>query len=106
MKSWKKLPKVTGASVGNQYISQALARVFDNALKEANALKDEYISTEHLLIAIASDTSNIAKVLNSQGVTKESILKVLKEIRGSQSVRSQNPEETYQALQKYGRNLK
>ncbi len=105
MKSWKKLPKVTGASVGNQYISQALARVFDNALKEANALKDEYISTEHLLIAIASDTSNIAKVLNSQGVTKESILKVLKEIRGSQSVRSQNPEETYQALQKYGRNL-
>lgn len=101
----EKLPKVTGASVGNQYISQNLAKVFDNALKEANALKDEYISTEHLLIAIASDSSNISKILNAQGVTKESILKVLKDIRGTQSVRSQNPEETYQALQKYGRNL-
>lgn len=101
----EKLPKVTGASIGNQYLSQALARIFDNALKEANALKDEYISTEHLLIAIASDSSNIAKILNAQGVTKKSILKVLKDIRGNLSVRSQNPEETYQALQKYGRNL-
>jgi len=101
----EKLPKVTGAAAGNQYISQSLARVFDEALKEANALKDEYISTEHLLIAIASDQSNIARILNAQGVTKESILRVLKDIRGSQSVRSQNPEETYQALKKYGRNL-
>jgi ATP-dependent Clp protease ATP-binding subunit ClpB len=57
------------------------------------------------LIAIASDQSNIARILNAQGVTKESILRVLKDIRGSQSVRSQNPEETYQALKKYGRNL-
>ncbi len=101
----ERLPKVTGASVGNQYLSQNLAKVFDNALKEANALKDEYISTEHLLLALSSDSTNVGKLLNSQGVTKENILRVLKDIRGTQSVRSQNPEETYQALIKYGRNL-
>ncbi len=101
----EQLPKVTGASIGNQYLSQNLARVFDNALKEAISLKDEYISTEHLLIALASDQSNIGRLLNDQGVTKENILKVLKDIRGTHTVRSQNPEETYQALQKYGRNL-
>lgn len=101
----ERLPKVTGASIGNQYLSQNLARVFDNALKEANALRDEYISTEHLLIALSTEQSNIGRLLNDQGISKEKILKVLKDIRGTHTVRSQSPEETYQALQKYGRNL-
>lgn len=101
----EKLPKVTGVSIGNLYLAQNLAKCFDMALKEANNLKDEFISTEHLLLALSSGNDELAKALNQQGVSRENILKVLKDIRGTQAVRSQNPEDTYQALKKYGRNL-
>jgi ATP-dependent Clp protease ATP-binding subunit ClpB len=100
------LPKVTGAGVGNQYISQSLAELFEIALKEAQSLKDEYVSTEHLLLAMLDARAKVpSKLLTAQGVTKERIYRALKEIRGSQRVTDQTPEEKYQALQRFGRDL-
>lgn len=102
----EKLPKVSGAGLANQGLSQNLGRVLENAQKQAQNLKDEYVSTEHLLLAlVATGNSNAAKLLRDQGVNPESIYKVLKEIRGTQRVTDQNPEEKYQALQRYGRDL-
>ncbi|CUS84339.1 ATP-dependent Clp protease ATP-binding subunit ClpB [Candidatus Kryptonium thompsonii] len=101
-----RFPQVQGAGLGNQYISQSLMKIFDDALKEANQLRDEYISVEHLLIALAENKNNDAgRILADQGITKDAILKVMREIRGSQRVTDQNPEDKYQALQKYGRDL-
>jgi ATP-dependent Clp protease ATP-binding subunit ClpB len=101
-----KFPQVQGAGLGNQYISQNLMKVFDDALKEANNLKDEYISVEHLLIAISENRNTDAgRILSDQGIVKDAILKVMREIRGSQRVTDQNPEDKYQALRKYGRDL-
>jgi len=103
-----KFPQVQGAGLGmgNQYISQNLMKVFDDALKEANNLKDEYISVEHLLIAISENRNTDAgRILSDQGIVKDAILKVMREIRGSQRVTDQNPEDKYQALKKYGRDL-
>ncbi|RCK74449.1 MAG: ClpB protein [Ignavibacteriae bacterium] len=102
----EKLPKVSGAGVGNQYISQNLLQLFDNAVKEASQLKDEYISTEHLLLGLLeTKQSNAAKILQAQGVTKDLVYKALKDIRGTQRVTDQTPEEKYQALQRFGRDL-
>jgi ATP-dependent Clp protease ATP-binding subunit ClpB len=101
-----KFPQVQGAGLGNQYISQNLMKVFDDALKEANNLKDEYISVEHLLIAISENRNTDAgRILSDQVIVKDAILKVMREIRGSQRVTDQNPEDKYQALKKYGRDL-
>jgi ATP-dependent Clp protease ATP-binding subunit ClpB len=101
-----KFPQVQGAGLGNQYISQNLMKVFDDALREANNLKDEYISVEHLLIAISENRNTDAgRILSDQGIVKDAILKVMREIRGSQRVTDQNPEDKYQALKKYGRDL-
>lgn len=101
----EKLPKVTGAGSG-QSLSREASDVLENAAREASSLKDEYISTEHLLLGLAdSKKSSIAELLRTHDITKDNILKALKEIRGSNKVTGQNPEDTYQALQKYGRNL-
>jgi ATP-dependent Clp protease ATP-binding subunit ClpB len=101
-----RLPKVSGAGLGNQNISQGLGRVFERAQKQAQDLRDEYVSTEHLLLGLieASD-SNAGRLLRDQGVTTEMIFAVLKDIRGNQRVTDQNPEEKYQALERYGRDL-
>ena len=102
----ERLPKVSGGGLTNQGISPSLGRVLENAQKQAQDLKDEYISTEHLLLGLtASRESGASKLLLDQGVTAEAIYKVLKEIRGTQRVTDQNPEEKYQALQRYGRDL-
>jgi ATP-dependent Clp protease ATP-binding subunit ClpB len=102
----ERLPRVAGAALGNQGISQSLGGVLEQAIKKAQELKDEYVSTEHLLLAVsASDDLAVGKLLRDQGVSVESILKVLKQIRGSQRVTDQNPEEKYQALERYGRDL-
>src|SRR5215475_2898134 len=99
-----KLPKVQGQS--DLYISTALNRILEDAFKEADQFKDEYVSTEHLLIALANAKGeNVARVLNTHGVTKDSILKVLVSIRGTQKITDQNPEGKYQALQRYSRDL-
>ncbi len=101
----EKKPKITGAGIGNQQLSQATARLLDDSAKEASNLKDEYISTEHILITLSEANDETGKLLNQNGVTKKVILSALKDIRGNQRVTSQNPEETYQALKKYGRDL-
>jgi len=101
-----RLPKVSGAGLSSQAISPALARVFERAMKQAQNLKDEYISTEHLLLAmVETKDTQAGKLLIEQGVTVDAVLKVLKEIRGTQRVTDQTPEEKYQALQRYGRDL-
>ncbi len=101
----EKNPKVSGASTGSQYISPQLNQVFDIAFKTAGELKDEYVGVEHILIAICEQKGEISKILAGFGVNKESILKVLKDIRGNQRITDQNPEDKYQALKRYGRLL-
>lgn len=98
------LPKITGVGQGPS-LSNALNRLFDNARKEAESLHDEYISTEHLLLALLDDNSEAAKLLKAQGVKKGEVLKALKDVRGSQRVTDPNAEERYQSLEKYGRDL-
>jgi ATP-dependent Clp protease ATP-binding subunit ClpB len=101
-----RLPKVSGAITGNQSISRELSEVLENAFKEANVMKDEYVSVEHFLIALTEvKKSELGSVLLSQDVTKENILKVLKDVRGSGRITGQTPEDTFNALEKYGRNL-
>ncbi len=99
----EKSPKVSGNA--QEYFSPGLTRVFDEAAKEAKALKDEYISTEHLLLGLATVKSDISQLLKDSGCTKDGIYKALKEIRGSQRVTDQTPEDKYQALKRYGRLL-
>ncbi len=101
----EKLPKLQGAAMGNQYVSQSLAQVFELAQKEAAQLKDEYISTEHLLLGLLQGKSGAARLLLDQGVTRDALYRALKDIRGTQRVTDQTPEEKYQALQRFGRDL-
>ncbi len=99
-----KLPKVRGG--GRQYASPRFEGVVSRAWDEAQRLRDEYISTEHLLIAIAQDKAGpAARALASNGAGAEAIYKALVEVRGSQRVTDVNPEEKYQALQRYSRDL-
>lgn len=100
-----KLPVVTGSSVSGQYVGNDLKKVFDRALAEAEILKDEYVSSEHLLIAMAEDKSDLGRFLKEQGVTKDSILGILKDIRGGQSASDPHAEERYDALKRYTRDL-
>ena len=99
------LPKVTGAGVGNQQMSQNLAKLFDFAADEAKNLKDEYVSTEHLLLAISQDKGKVGQLLRDNGISHDLILTALKDVRGNQRVTSQNPEDTYQSLKKYSHSL-
>ena len=99
-----KLPKVQGQA--ELYISPALNKILEDALKEADQFKDEYVSTEHLLIALSNAKGEaVTRILQSHGVTKDAILKVLVSIRGTQKITDPNPEEKYQALQRYSRDL-
>ena len=99
----EKLPKVSGSE--EKFASRQLSNVFKDAQKEANALKDEYVSTEHIFIALAESKTPVGDLLRKNGLNKTVIYNILKDIRGSQRVTSQNPEESYQALKKYGRML-
>ena len=101
----KKIPKVYGAGEG-VYLSPRLKKILDKAFEEAQRLRDEFASTEHILIAIADEkTSEAYKILAAQGATKDAILKAMASLRGSQRVTDQNPEEKYQALMRYTRDL-
>ncbi len=101
----KQLPNVSGATAA-QGLSPALRKVLETAFDEAGKLKDEFISTEHLLMGLVSESGDRAKeILRGEGVTKDQILKALQDLRGSQKVTDQNPEGKYQALQKYARDL-
>jgi ATP-dependent Clp protease ATP-binding subunit ClpB len=100
-----KLPKVQGASQ-QPGMGSALTKVLDQAFKEADNFKDEYVSTEHLLLALAKQKGEpVQAALAAQGATYEAILKALQAVRGSQRVTDQNPEGKFQALEKYAKDL-
>ncbi len=101
----EKLPKVSGAGVGNQQLSMDSAKLLDKASEEAKQLKDEFVSLEHILLAFTDNKAKIGKLLSDNGINKNIVLTALKDVRGNQRVTSQNPEDTYQALKKYGRDL-
>ena len=99
-----KLPKVN--QPGDVYISQRTKAVLDAAFTEAAKMKDQYVSIEHILLAISDEKDGeAANILGRLGITRESILKVLIDIRGSQRITDPNPEEKYQALDRFSRNL-
>jgi len=99
-----KLPKISGA--GDVYISQRTKSVLDAAFTEAAKMKDQYVSIEHILLAISDEkTGEGIKILSRYGIIRDSIFKVLKDIRGSQRITDPNPEEKYQALDKFSRDL-
>jgi len=99
-----RLPKVQGFA--QQHMGRALNAVLERAFKEADSFKDEYVSTEHLFLAIAAqDRDSAGQLLKRQGASHEAILQALTGVRGTQRVTSQNPEATYASLEKYARNL-
>ena len=100
-----RLPKITGGGVGQVFMGQDLALIIGEAQKEAKKFGDEYISTEHLLLGLLAVPSSAKHLLEDEGVEAEDILLSLKEIRGAERVTSASPEQTYQALEKYTRNL-
>ncbi len=104
-----RIPRVTGAgaTAGPEqlYVTQRLSRLFTRAEDEAGKLKDDYISVEHLLLAILEEGGKASQVLRAQGVGRDTLLGALQKVRGHQRVTSQNPEGTYQALERYGRDL-
>ncbi|TVQ66813.1 MAG: ATP-dependent chaperone ClpB [Balneolaceae bacterium] len=103
--SISRFPVVKGASVSGQYLSNQSKELFDKAQKEADQLGDEYISSEHILIALLLSGADAGGFLKDEGVTKKGILQVLKEVRGSQKVDDPNAESRYEALKKYAKNL-
>jgi ATP-dependent Clp protease ATP-binding subunit ClpB len=103
----EKLPKVSGPISGPDqvYVTRRLTQLFTKAEDEAKRLKDEYVSVEHLLLAATDDAGPTGRILKEFGVTRDRLMKSLQEVRGNQRVTSQNPETTYEALEKYGRDL-
>jgi len=104
-----RLPRVSGDSTTGPgvYVTQRLNKLLVTAQDEAKRLKDEYVSVEHLVLAMFGEpaTSGIGKVLQALGLRREDFLQALTEVRGNQRVTSPNPEATYEALEKYGRDL-
>ncbi|MGH9754383.1 MAG: ATP-dependent chaperone ClpB, partial [Blastocatellia bacterium] len=103
----QRLPKVSGpAGAPDQiYVTGRLDRLLAQAEDEAKKLKDDYISVEHLLLAMTDDMGAAGRVFHESGVTRERLMRALQEVRGSQRVTSRNPEATYEALERYGRDL-
>ena len=102
----KKQPSVQGSSAGQVYLGGRLNKLFDKAMTEAAQLKDEYVSAEHLLVVMAEEKEGQAgKILSQAGITRDSIFKVLVDIRGNQRVTDPNPEGKYQALERYARDF-
>jgi ATP-dependent Clp protease ATP-binding subunit ClpB len=102
----EKMPKVLGPSpVSQLYITQELKDVFETAFKEAEHLKDDYVSVEHLLLGIINTKNKPSNILIKQGVTPDEVMAAMKKIRGSQRVTDPAPEDKYQALQRYARDL-
>jgi ATP-dependent Clp protease ATP-binding subunit ClpB len=99
-----RMPRVFGQAV-EMGVSPALARLLDRALQEAQALTDEYVSTEHLLLAMLDGDTSVGRLLAESGLAREGVLAALAEVRGRQRVTDPNPEEKYQALERYGRDL-
>src|SRR5262249_54359855 len=103
----EKLPRVTGpaGSPDNVYVSGRLNRLLAQSEDEAKRLKDDYVSVEHLLLAMTDDGGAAGRILKEFGVTRDRLMQALQEVRGHQRVTSPNPEATYQALERFGRDL-
>ena len=105
----RRRPRVSGpgAAPGQVFVTQRLSRLIEAATREAHRLKDEYVSVEHLVVALLDEGSSSAagRLLQQQGLTRNGFLSALTEIRGHQRVTSATPEGTYEALGKYGRDL-
>ncbi len=102
-----RIAQVSGPGGGPEqiYITPRLSQVMTGAEAEGQSLKDEYVSVEHLLLAMLNDKGATGRLLQEQGVRRETLMQALQKIRGGQRVTSQNPEATYQALERYGRDL-
>jgi len=104
----ERLPKVarpSGAPADQIYVTGRLNQLLAQAEDEARKLHDEFISVEHLLLAMTDDTGATGRLFRELGITRERLMRTLQEVRGSQRVTSQNPEATYEALERYGRDL-
>jgi ATP-dependent Clp protease ATP-binding subunit ClpB len=101
-----RLPKVSGSNQdGNIYLAGRLNTILKQSEEEAKKFKDDYISVEHILLALLEDKSSIGKLFKEFGITRDLLMTALQEVRGNQRVTNQNPEATYQSLEKYGRDL-
>ncbi len=101
-----KFPKVSGAAMGQLYISSRTKNVLDRAFAEAEQMKDEYVSLEHILLAVTEEKEGeAARILAQAGITRDTILKALVDIRGGQRITDQNPEDKYQALERFSKDL-
>jgi ATP-dependent Clp protease ATP-binding subunit ClpB len=101
----EKLPVVTGSSVSGQYLGQDMKKVFDRALAEAELLKDEYVASEHLLVALAESKEATGEALRKQGASKEAVLTAMRDVRGGHRVTDQHAESRYEAIKRYARDL-
>jgi ATP-dependent Clp protease ATP-binding subunit ClpB len=100
-----RIPKVFGEAGQEPYVSAATRHILERAFTEATAMTDEYVSTEHLFLALLEGATDVARLLKDAGIARDQVLAVLADIRGRQRVTDQNPEEKYQALERYGRDL-
>ena len=101
-----RLPKVSGSNQdGNVYLAGRLNTILNQAEEEAKKFKDDFISIEHILLALLEDKASIRKLFKEFGITRDLLMTALQEVRGNQRVTNQNPEATYQSLEKYGRDL-
>jgi len=102
----QRVPKVSGAGAGQVYISPRTKGVLDRAFEEAEQMKDEYVSLEHILLAVLEEKgSDLSRIFARLGISREGVLQALVDIRGGQRITDQNPEDKYQALEKFGRDL-
>ena len=99
-------PRVSGSGAsGDVRVTRALAGALEGGEREAEQMKDDYVSVEHLVLALLGTETTAARVLKDHGLTRERLLEVLTEVRGAQRVTSAMPEAAYEALEKYGRDL-
>src|SRR5690625_5231414 len=101
----KALPKAAGATVGSPSASRQLTVSINTAAQRAQQMEDEYVSTEHLLVGLATDGGEAARLLREVGAGPESLLEAFEQVRGKGRVTSENPEDTYQSLEKFGVDL-
>jgi ATP-dependent Clp protease ATP-binding subunit ClpB len=102
-----RLPRLSGSNADSAQVtlSPELARIMSVAENEAKALQDDYVSVEHVLLAMVQSSGEIGRLLRDAGLTKDKVLQALREVRGNQRVTTKDPEGTYQALERYGRDL-
>ena len=102
----ERIPKVSGSGTGQIFMSPRTKTVLEQAFKEAEKMKDEYVSVEHILIAVLEEKGGeAAEILSAAGITRDSLLKALVDIRGGQRITDPNPEDKYQALERFSRDL-